>query len=34
MLGIRYQTITKTDKVYNYMLESTLNAKILCLKNF
>jgi len=34
MLNIRNENITKIDKLYNYMFESTLNAKRLCLKMF
>jgi len=34
MLSIRNEYITKNDKLYNYMFESTLNAKRLCLKVF
>ena len=34
MLSIRNENITKIDKLYNYMFESTLNAKRLCLRMF
>ena len=33
-LDIQNENITKIDKLYNYMFESTLNARRLCLKVF
>jgi len=34
MLNIRNETITKIDKLYNYLFERTLHLKNLCLKMF
>ena len=34
MFSIRNENIRKIDKLYNYMFESTINAKRLCLRMF